>query len=107
MVSQTRIPLLFFPALARSARTVGLVAVAALVAVVLFVPDALAAQSPVGLGTADSFAVLAGSTVIEHRSVDGQRRSRGQPGPGGDRLSARNRERDDPRGRRRGGTGTV
>ncbi len=63
MVPKTRIQLLFSPALARSARTMGLLAVAALVALALLATDALAAQAPVGLGTADSFAVLAGSTV--------------------------------------------
>jgi hypothetical protein len=41
----------------------GLLAVASLVAVALFASNALAAQPPVGLGTADSFAVLAGQTV--------------------------------------------
>jgi hypothetical protein len=41
----------------------GLLVVALLVALGLFGSDALAAQSTVGLGTADSFAVLAGSTV--------------------------------------------
>jgi hypothetical protein len=40
-----------------------LLAVAALVALALLATDALAAQPPVGLGTADSFAVLAGQTV--------------------------------------------
>jgi ice-binding like protein len=38
-------------------------AIAALVALALFASNALAAQPPVGLGTADSFAVLAGQTV--------------------------------------------
>ena len=38
-------------------------AVASLVALALLATDALAAQPPVGLGTADSFAVLAGQTV--------------------------------------------
>jgi hypothetical protein len=41
----------------------GLLAVASLVALALFAGNALAAQPPVGLGTADSFAVLAGQTV--------------------------------------------
>jgi hypothetical protein len=41
----------------------GLLVVALLAALGLFGSDALAAQSTVGLGTADSFAVLAGSTV--------------------------------------------
>jgi ice-binding like protein len=40
-----------------------LVALASLVALSLLATDALAAQPPVGLGTADSFAVLAGQTV--------------------------------------------
>src|ERR1700733_5869612 len=50
---------------ARRARTwgVGLVAAAGLVAMGVVVSGAFAAQSPVGLGTAGSFAVLAGSTV--------------------------------------------
>ncbi len=43
--------------------TSGVVAVAWLVALALPVNEALGAQPPVGLGTADSFAVLAGSTV--------------------------------------------
>ena len=43
--------------------TVGVSVVAWLVALALFGGDARAAQPPVGLGTADSFAVLAGSTV--------------------------------------------
>jgi Ice-binding-like len=50
---------------ARQARAwgVGLVAAAGLVAMGVVVSGAFAAQSPVGLGTAGSFAVLAGSTV--------------------------------------------
>jgi hypothetical protein len=40
-----------------------LLAVASLVALALLATNALAAQPPVGLGTADSFAVLAGQTV--------------------------------------------
>ncbi len=43
--------------------TVGVLATAALMAMAIFASGALAAESPVGLGTADSFAVLAGSTV--------------------------------------------
>lgn len=46
-----------------ASRMVGLVAAVSLVAFVLLVSNALAAQPAVGLGTADSFAVLAGSTV--------------------------------------------
>jgi hypothetical protein len=45
------------------ARTVGLTAVASLLALALLASTALAAQPPVGLGTADSYAVLAGQTV--------------------------------------------
>jgi hypothetical protein len=45
------------------ARTVGLTAVASLLTLALLASTALAAQPPVGLGTADSFAVLAGQTV--------------------------------------------
>ena len=45
------------------ARKVGLVVVAGAAVLALPVVAALAAQAPVGLGTADSFAVLAGSTV--------------------------------------------
>jgi len=48
---------------ARGRRTVVLLVSALLVALGLLVSDALAAQPPVGLGTADSFAVLAGSAV--------------------------------------------
>ncbi len=44
-------------------RTLGLLTAAPLVALSLFAGEALAAQPTVGLGTADSFAVLAGSTV--------------------------------------------
>jgi Ice-binding-like len=51
------------PAPGRGVRTSGLLAVAWLVAMASLVGGALAAQAPVGLGTADSFAVLAGSTV--------------------------------------------
>jgi hypothetical protein len=46
----------------RSSRA-ALLAVASLLGLALFATDALAAQPPVGLGTADSFAVLAGQTV--------------------------------------------
>lgn len=42
---------------------VGLLVGALLVAMMMFAGGALAAQAPVGLGTADRFAVLAGSTV--------------------------------------------
>ena len=45
------------------ARTLGLAAVASLLALALLASTALAAQPPVGLGTADSYAVLAGQTV--------------------------------------------
>jgi hypothetical protein len=45
------------------ARTLGLAIVASLLAVALLASPALAAQPPVGLGTADSYAVLAGQTV--------------------------------------------
>jgi hypothetical protein len=45
------------------ARLVALCAVALLAGMALLGTDALAAQAPVGLGTADSFAILSGSTV--------------------------------------------
>jgi len=45
------------------ARTLALTAVASLLALALLATTALAAQPPVGLGTADSYAVLAGQTV--------------------------------------------
>ena len=45
------------------ASSVASLAVAFVVAMALLASDALAAQPPVGLGTADSFAVLAGQTV--------------------------------------------
>jgi hypothetical protein len=45
------------------ARMLGLAAVAAVLALALLASTALAAQPPVGLGTADSYAVLAGQTV--------------------------------------------
>jgi hypothetical protein len=48
---------------AASASTVASFAVAFVVAMALLTSDALAAQPPVGLGTADSFGVLAGQTV--------------------------------------------
>jgi Ice-binding-like len=52
------------PARTRSLSTrLALLAVGAVVALALPATDALAAQPPVGLGTADSFAVLAGQTV--------------------------------------------
>lgn len=53
------------PSPARRTRwwSVGVLAVAGLVATGVVVTGAFAAQSPVGLGTADRFAVLAGSTV--------------------------------------------
>ncbi len=52
-----------WPTLVGGVWKVGLLAVAVLATLTLFATDALAAQSPVGLGTADSFAVLAGSAV--------------------------------------------
>jgi hypothetical protein len=52
-----------FPLHAVSVRRSGLLVVAALAALALSAGGALAAQPPVGLGNADSFAVLAGSTV--------------------------------------------
>lgn len=45
------------------ARTFGLAAIASVLALALLAGTALAAQPPVGLGTADSYAVLAGQTV--------------------------------------------
>jgi Ice-binding-like len=45
------------------ARTVGLAAIASVLALALLAGTAFAAQPPVGLGTADSYAVLAGQTV--------------------------------------------
>jgi ice-binding like protein len=45
------------------ARTLALAAVASVLALALLASTALAAQPPVGLGTADSYAVLAGQTV--------------------------------------------
>lgn len=52
------------PPVTRSrAGAVALPVVACLVALALLASDALAAQPPVGLGTANPFAVLAGSTV--------------------------------------------
>ncbi|MGZ8635027.1 MAG: ice-binding family protein, partial [Solirubrobacteraceae bacterium] len=48
---------------AAGASTVPLFVLACLVALALLASDAVAAQPPVGLGTADSFAVLAGQTV--------------------------------------------
>src|SRR5690348_10287006 len=47
----------------RTKASIGLLAVALGMAMGLIASDAFAAQSAVGLGTADSFAVLAGSTV--------------------------------------------
>jgi hypothetical protein len=51
------------PATRPSARTVGLLAVAGVAALALPVVNALAAQPSVGLGGAESFGILAGSTV--------------------------------------------
>ena len=45
------------------ARTLGLAVIASVLALALLAGSALAAQPPVGLGTADSYAVLAGQTV--------------------------------------------
>src|SRR5512133_1582806 len=45
------------------ARTFGLAAIASVLALAVLAGTALAAQPPVGLGTADSYAVLAGQTV--------------------------------------------
>ena len=45
------------------ARALGLAAIASVLALALLASTALAAQPPVGLGTADSYAVLAGQTV--------------------------------------------
>lgn len=53
----------FEPRTRKSLRIAGLCAVAGTAAVALIVSAALAAQPPVGLGVADSFAVLAGSAV--------------------------------------------
>ena len=50
-------------AIGRVVYAVGLVAISCLVVMALLATRALAAQPPVGLGTAESFAVLAGSTV--------------------------------------------
>ena len=44
-------------------RVLGLTTVASLLALALLASTALAAQPPVGLGTADSYALLAGETV--------------------------------------------
>lgn len=52
-----------WPATRPSARTVGLLAGAGVAALALPVVNALAAQPSVGLGAADSFGILAGSTV--------------------------------------------
>jgi hypothetical protein len=49
--------------LSARARTLALAAVASVLALALLASTALAAQPPVGLGTADSYAVLAGQTV--------------------------------------------
>ena len=63
MLFKTRSRPLCLSAPAGGALTVGLFAVAWMVALALPVGSAFAAQPPVGPGTADSFAVLAGSTV--------------------------------------------
>jgi hypothetical protein len=65
MLSKTRCRLLSLRGRTVSASTVALFAVASLVAVAvaLLASDALAAGPPVGLGTANNFAVLAGQTV--------------------------------------------
>jgi hypothetical protein len=51
------------PARQAGRRTAGLLAVSWLLSLTLLAGEALAAQPPVGLGTADSFAVLAGSAA--------------------------------------------
>jgi hypothetical protein len=63
MLSRTRNRPLSSRALGGGGWPMGLLVVALLAALGLFGSDALAAQSTVGLGTTDSFAVLAGSTV--------------------------------------------
>ena len=63
MKSKTRTRLLSLPTHARGFWAGGLLAALGMVAVVMFASIALAAQPPVGLGTAESFAVLAGSAV--------------------------------------------
>jgi Ice-binding-like len=60
---KTRRRLRWSPETRPSARSVGLFVAAGVAALALPVVAALAAQPPVGLGAADSFAVLAGSTV--------------------------------------------
>ena len=69
------------------ARTLGLAAVASLLALALLASTALAAQPPVGLGTADSYAVLAGQTVTNTGPIDDQRRPRRDAGRGDHRAS--------------------
>jgi hypothetical protein len=63
MLFKTHSRPLCLSARAGGALTVGLFAVAWMVALAMLVGNAFAAQPPVGLGTTDSFAVLANSTV--------------------------------------------
>ena len=63
MLSKTHIQSPSSPGRVARASTLALLAVVALVALALPAGTAVAAQSPVGLGTAESFAVLAGQTV--------------------------------------------
>jgi hypothetical protein len=63
MLSKTHIRPPSSPGRAASASTLALFVVAGLVGLALLAGPAVAAQPPVGLGTADSFAVLAGQTT--------------------------------------------
>ena len=65
------------------------------------------ARTGLGLGTAESFAVLAGTTVTNTGPSTIKRQSRAQPGHGGHRLRARRRHRDHVRRRRDRAQGAV
>ena len=75
----------------------GTITAMGLVAGIVGAPVASAAsvQAPVGLGTATSFAVLAGASGDQHRPVDDLGRPGCQPGYRGHRVPARSGERNE------------